>query len=115
MEKQKLGPRQQAWVDALRSGKYEQGRSYLKNGGAYYCLGVACAINPELVKDFDWGPLATLPIEVVEYLGVRDSVGEPISEHLKSLVALNDKLRWSFSKIADQLENDAESYFLEPR
>lgn len=28
------------WVKALRSGKYEQGKSYLKKDNKYCCLGV---------------------------------------------------------------------------
>lgn len=34
------------WLEALRSGKYEQGRLFLKNlSGKYCCLGVACDIS----------------------------------------------------------------------
>lgn len=35
----------QKWIDALRSGKYKQGKSYLKTkDGKYCCLGVLCEI-----------------------------------------------------------------------
>lgn len=32
------------WIDALRSGKYEQGRGALLNDGKYCCLGVLCEV-----------------------------------------------------------------------
>ena len=32
----------QKWVDALRSGKYEQGRGFLRVGDKFCCLGVLC-------------------------------------------------------------------------
>lgn len=34
----------QRWVDALRSGDYQQGQSYLANNGSYCCLGVLCEV-----------------------------------------------------------------------
>lgn len=33
-----------AWIEALRSGKYEQGTYNLKHNGKYCCLGVLCEI-----------------------------------------------------------------------
>ncbi len=33
------------WVAALRSGKYVQGKSYLKSDGKHCCLGVLCEIE----------------------------------------------------------------------
>lgn len=32
------------WLEALRSGKYEQGRGALLDGGKYCCLGVLCEV-----------------------------------------------------------------------
>lgn len=34
------------WIEALRSGKYKQGKGKLKRDGKYCCLGVLCAISP---------------------------------------------------------------------
>lgn len=34
----------EAWVDALRSGKYEQGSERLRSVSGYCCLGVLCDI-----------------------------------------------------------------------
>lgn len=44
------------WVEALRSGKYEQGTKVLfsKRTRAYCCLGVLCVVNgvdPENIED----------------------------------------------------------------
>lgn len=33
------------WLEALRSGKYKQGRNLLRNGDKYCCLGVLCDID----------------------------------------------------------------------
>ncbi len=33
------------WVEALRSGKYQQGRQYLNKDGKFCCLGVLCEIE----------------------------------------------------------------------
>ena len=32
------------WVRALRSGKYKQGREWLRAGDTFCCLGVACEL-----------------------------------------------------------------------
>jgi hypothetical protein len=34
----------QKWVEALRSGKYQQGQGILKGGNEYCCLGVLCEV-----------------------------------------------------------------------
>jgi hypothetical protein len=34
----------QKWVEALRSGKYEQGQRQLRKGDKYCCLGVLCHV-----------------------------------------------------------------------
>ena len=40
--------RKKLWVAALRSGKYEQGKEYLRWGNKFCCLGVlADLISPE--------------------------------------------------------------------
>lgn len=33
------------WLNALRSGEYEQGRRYLENDGKFCCLGVKCKLD----------------------------------------------------------------------
>lgn len=58
----------QKWVEALRSGKYEQGKGMLKTGdGNFCCLGVLADINGETwfqtekVVDEDEGGKVTVP------------------------------------------------------
>lgn len=33
------------WVEALRSGDYQQGMNYLRRGNSFCCLGVLCDIS----------------------------------------------------------------------
>ena len=40
--KRELTPVQRQWVEALRSGKYQQAKGSLRRGDAMCCLGVAC-------------------------------------------------------------------------
>ena len=40
----------QKWIEALRSGKYEQGQMFLNRSNTYCCLGVLCEIS---VSDSD--------------------------------------------------------------
>ena len=43
--KTKMNPEvKQKWIDALRSGKYEQGSERLRSVSGYCCLGVLCDI-----------------------------------------------------------------------
>lgn len=40
----------QEWLEALKSGKYVQGKAQLKHKGKYCCLGVICDIHPKRVR-----------------------------------------------------------------
>ena len=70
----KLSKRQQkfaAWVEALRSGKYEQGEAQLRTGPEYSprycCLGVYCVLRrPEqyLWTSFPDQPVISLEVDV---------------------------------------------------
>lgn len=66
-----------AWVEALRSGEYQQTQQKLYDGVGYCCLGVACTIaGIEAEEDeggdyfFD-GDHLTLPTKGREWLGTR--------------------------------------------
>lgn len=54
------------WLEALRSGKYEQGRSALNTGGAngqFCCLGVLCELAVEdgvVTRNQPWADVETL-------------------------------------------------------
>jgi hypothetical protein len=69
-----------AWVDALKSFKYSQGKSRLyhrptaESPALYCCLGVACDVAERngLVLDQDWRDLRVLPNAVAEWFGLPD-------------------------------------------
>ena len=100
------------WIEALRSGKYKQGRKNLNYGGAYCCLGVLCEVylencdKPEIKKrteigydDFVFygGWSSTLPDEVHKWSGLSNlSYGY--------LIYLNDTANKSFAEIADYIQ-----------
>jgi hypothetical protein len=77
------------WVEALRSGKYEQGHEQLKCDGKHCCLGVLCELHAtstgqgEFVPNADsWGTdvyrvgeeqdEALPPLPVVQWAGLRN-------------------------------------------
>ncbi len=106
------------WVEALRSGEYEQGLGRLRpDTDVFCCLGVACEV---FIKENPDGPIRafglryvsrggmsydlTLPPDVQKWLGLRSSVGEfNGGEGLSSLSELNDE-GVGFDKIANIIE-----------
>lgn len=125
----KLTPAQQAWVDALRSGDYRQGRSYLQDDqGRFCCLGVACEVarqhgveveverseHSHMVYD---GSSAYPPKQVKEWLGLVDAGGRFNRGTVEdcptnTLYGLNDNWGWTFDQIADAIER-AQGLFVE--
>lgn len=114
------------WVDALRSGDFEQRTGRLNAEGQYCCLGVACElalgdgvkvvktlVEPSPYADhyaYD-GKATFLPTSVQEWLGIiaeDPSVlftdPESETEVTWGLVGINDGLGASFDQIADALE-----------
>jgi hypothetical protein len=88
------------WIEALRSGKYQQAKSFLKTDDGYCCLGVLCDIQG---ADFDaineeFGSLS-LSYNPKEYLG---QVPETSASELAQM---NDNGK-SFSEIADYIEKN---------
>lgn len=78
------------WVEALRSGKYEQGKYYLSKGGKFCCLGVLCD-----VRGLPTGRNNDLyPYPVQDVLSAHDCA---------VLTDMNDKGK-SFAEIADYIE-----------
>lgn len=75
------------WVEALRSGRYKQTRSVLRNPdtGGMCCLGVVC----DLVEPFGWDGID----EIGEVRGViHGKVGDP-DHHSCSSTSLYAKIR----------------------
>src|SRR5687768_4898762 len=95
----------QKWVKALRSGKYQQGRGYLKqknhltNQFEYCCLGVLCDLyDSKRWKEFDCKPSlyddyfqyenesASIPQEIASKINLTKSVEN-------NLMGMNDLSR----------------------
>lgn len=51
------------WVDALRSGKYEQGQNRLRTNDCFCCLGVYC----DLIDPHRWKHLPSLSTSEYDY------------------------------------------------
>jgi len=105
------------WIDALRSGKYNQTRGFLRTPEGFDAMGVLLdIIDPEgwgepFTPAENWangkayipykldGNLYTfqLPYAVADDLGFYDS-------DMFKLIDFNDKRCWDFEQIADYLE-----------
>lgn len=102
------------WVEALRSGKYEQGTRYLKSENKYCCLGVLCEISnissfisnfylSELPESY-YGSRRDLPYEVGQWGDVKTPLGN-IEEFDICLSEINDNEHGTFKEIADYIES----------
>jgi hypothetical protein len=104
------------WIEALRSGQYEQGQNYLRVGSRYCCLGVLCEIagveaERALTTDhYLFGECRDdrlLPNELAGTgLGLYGRLTTPVAIDggvLSCLTQFND-LGYSFAEIADVIE-----------
>lgn len=100
----------QKWVDALRSGKYKQGRRLLKNrDNEFCCLGVLCDLEDntkwekyktQIGPCYKWGySVGLLP----PLIGDKYKIS---NYHVEKLVSLNDNAHYSFNEIADYIEEN---------
>lgn len=105
------------WVNALRSGEYQQTQEILAkmNDGvcSYCCLGVAGKIRHLDSRDLcKYGELAELSQNEDDYDDLTEIYGIPkalISGDLKTvLIDLNDNKGLSFEAIADFIEQNVE-------
>lgn len=108
-----------AWVAALRSGEYKQGRKCLRKDDRYCCLGVACELHRLHEGGPEWnlravgehssykGETACLPVSVQRWLGVSTFWGRFAGT---TLADVNDK-GYPFSKIADLIETAPKDLF----
>lgn len=108
------------WIEALRSGKYQQGTGRLRRDDHFCCLGVLCDIvSPEKWNDdeHNWHNMLPSP-EVMEGSGfnkysyspripVPDDYivrcGEDLNQNTIALSNLNDH-GYTFNEIADLIE-----------
>ena len=109
------------WSDALRSGKYIQGTNTLKKNNCFCSLGVLTDLsnlgeqkngkNKNVISFYLIGKTyydAILPSEVMEWSGVKSSVGKGKYGY-DSLVNLNDCQKKSFVEIADYIDANYQS------
>ncbi len=98
------------WIDALRSGQYEQGQKWLTTiidgREKYCCLGVACVVAEvpfTLRGNGRWyGVGDALNTAGLQYL-VPDSFWDPVG-HQAAIWNWNDNEGLTFNQIADKLE-----------
>ena len=115
------------WVADLRSGKFPQTDSVLRNDEGYCCLGVLCDLYSR-ETGVEWEPRssnqfsmhsatsvlpdavrvwADLPHEHGGYVAVSkryDEGEETTVYHVPSLTELNDQWQYDFRQIADVIE-----------
>jgi hypothetical protein len=97
------------WVEALRSGRYEQGHGHMRKDGRYCCLGVAMevALDNGVTCVPNWGTTSLLPSAVNNWYGttglsgLNERLGGPDDMGVPS--DLNDSGR-TFVEIADGIE-----------
>jgi hypothetical protein len=99
------------WIEALRSGEYEQGQSFLREGDKFCCLGVLC----DLKEPANWrrsgdsydyvvgsdASMGLLPFSLKAETGINGQIESEI-------VGMNDEGK-SFSEIADWIEANVPS------
>jgi hypothetical protein len=103
----------QKWVDALRSGKYQQTQNRLHDENGFCCLGVLCDLYRK-ENQLEWEPsiytnaymfqnmVAALPLSVIEWSGV-EGYNPLVNDEIGTLSGLNDNGS-AFIEIADLIE-----------
>lgn len=117
------------WVEALRSGEYQQAKDYLVSPDGYCCLGVLCeiAVQDGVVYREGYEYISTsegfdvnnvdLPRAVQRWAGVSDYYGDGFTslgsnvpykntDRNADFTELNDEMNYTFDMIADAIEND---------
>jgi hypothetical protein len=98
------------WMQALRSGKYDQVQGRLQVGSGFCCLGVACEVLiPDHYKEkYPYnqelkGGTPDRQLNAPSWLkDINDDFGMLVRE--ESISTMNDRLKMSFEEIADVLE-----------
>ena len=111
-----MTPEQIQWIEALRSGRYEQGTIYLEQDNKFCCLGVACDLFAKETRTIDEGLVKyareaeTAPAKVVKILRLRNQFGH-IENFDKDLTDMNDGGK-TFNEIADFIVSNPDRVFL---
>lgn len=114
------------WIEALRSGRYKQGKGHLRTKDEYCCLGVACELYIEAgghlsVQEDDGGVYhydyehALLPGTVREWLGLDQRDGSYFSgNHMPTRatsLAFHNDHGMTFEHIAAIIEDEPPRLF----
>lgn len=99
----------QKWANALRSGKYEQGRSQLQDGDSFCCLGVACIVFipkdklllHKSINSLVGGYPMEQPNAPLWLKNINSDLGKVLGSEFASL---NDSYYYTFDEIADIIE-----------
>lgn len=92
------------WVEALRSGVYDQTTSVLRNGGSFCCIGVLCDVaNPDGWQKNDWAYddytcENELPASICLALGLTNA-------QQQTLISMNDDQGSNFLAIAEWIDS----------
>ena len=100
------------WMNALRSGDYKQGCSFLKSDGMYCCLGVACVITMPNAKLDNVGfiekePGGTNPAISARLYNKMPKLLRGSSGFVNKVSTMNDTGK-TFNDIADWIEKNVE-------
>lgn len=106
------------WLEALRSGEYQQGKNMLRNDDdTFCCLGVLCDIYSKK-ENIPWenetdeerkfftieGEGGVLSLSVSKWAGFGTYSSTLLLSDGHSLVGLNDVEDYTFAQIADVIE-----------
>lgn len=100
------------WVDALRSGEYQQGRHALRSGNGYCCLGVLCEVlgmekyGTAMYMHDGYGIGLTIPSKMAAPLGLMNPCYKDAEMPIRDrLMGMNDNELKTFDQIADYIES----------
>lgn len=120
------------WIEALRSGKFEQCQNQLRKTGTdgtyyYCCLGVASQLYMEQTGEGEWEFAADhridqfkvgnfrnsglLTNQVREWLGLQSAAGGYNTEEGHGSLAILNDLGKTFEEIADVIESEPKGLF----
>jgi hypothetical protein len=120
------------WIEALRSGKYEQTDNRLKKDNKFCCLGVLCDISGitewkaveykgHIIDYLYDNQLSALPESVMDWAGIKDRFGYILNtvdgkyiisedgEYMSHTLSYFNDLGFNFSTIADFIEQNWET------
>lgn len=110
-EQFEFGPLQTQWLEALESGKYEQGFRRLKHDGRYCCLGVLAELAGLPLDEPQYKSMVHLTDNLTEQYGLHTNYGEVLDDSaVPSLVGMNDDGN-SFAEIAAFIRANPKSVF----